>query len=225
MRCGQRGRNAGIGVSAYASTPYNVAVGGTDFGDTAAGTNSAYWSSTNSATFASALLYIPEIPWNDSCASGLLAAHFGYSAVIRLGRLLRQRDGEERTACSGAAGSGGPSGCATGNPASTGVVGGTCKGYGSPPGRLVSRASATTECATSPMFLSSPPTASGAIITSIAGPTYATAALPARGSQHLGGRRTRLTPRRFWPESRPGESEERRRAGQSELRVLQAGGD
>lgn len=33
----------GIGVSGFASTPYNVAVGGTDFGDTYAGTNTSYW--------------------------------------------------------------------------------------------------------------------------------------------------------------------------------------
>ena len=38
----------GIGVSAFASTPYNVAVGGTDFGDTYAGTASNYWNTSNS---------------------------------------------------------------------------------------------------------------------------------------------------------------------------------
>ena len=37
------------------------------------GTNSTYWNSTNTATYGSALSYIPEIPWNDSCASQLLA--------------------------------------------------------------------------------------------------------------------------------------------------------
>ena len=34
----------GIGVSANASTPYNVAVGGTDFSDVLNGTTSKYWS-------------------------------------------------------------------------------------------------------------------------------------------------------------------------------------
>ena len=66
----------GIGVNALASTPYNVAMGGTDFSDTYSGTNSSYWSSTNTATYGSALSYIPEIPWNDSCASLLLANHY-----------------------------------------------------------------------------------------------------------------------------------------------------
>ena len=37
----------GIAVSGFTSTPYNVSVGGTDFGDLYAGTTSNYWSSTN----------------------------------------------------------------------------------------------------------------------------------------------------------------------------------
>ena len=61
----------GIAVNAFASTPYNVAVGGTDFGDTYAGTNSNYWNTGNTSTFGSAKSYIPEIPWNDSCANQL----------------------------------------------------------------------------------------------------------------------------------------------------------
>ena len=54
-------------VSGLASTPYNVAVGGTDFDEF--GNWTKYWSSTNdTVTGASALGYIPEIPWNQSCA-------------------------------------------------------------------------------------------------------------------------------------------------------------
>jgi subtilase family serine protease len=67
----------GIAVSGFASTPYNVAVGGTDFGDLNASQNggpalSTYWSATNSLAYGSALSYIPEIPWDDSCASSLI---------------------------------------------------------------------------------------------------------------------------------------------------------
>jgi len=69
----------GIGVSGWASTAYNVAVGGTDFGDTYAGKNSTYWKSTNSSDYGSAKSYINEIPWNDSCASVLLAKYNGSS--------------------------------------------------------------------------------------------------------------------------------------------------
>ena len=71
----------GIGVSGFASTPYNVAVGGTDFGDTYAGTNSTYWYPSNSFWYGSAKSYVPEIPWNDSCASVLLANYAGYSTT------------------------------------------------------------------------------------------------------------------------------------------------
>jgi len=49
-------------VSGYASTPYDVAVGGTMFNE-GSGT---YWSASNSASQSSALSYIPELPWNES---------------------------------------------------------------------------------------------------------------------------------------------------------------
>lgn len=59
---------SGLAVSGIASTQFNVAVGGTDFDD--AGTQTTFWSSTNAAgSRESALGYIPEIPWNDSCAA------------------------------------------------------------------------------------------------------------------------------------------------------------
>jgi len=56
-----------VAVNALASTPYTVAVGGTEFSST---TNTAtYWKTTNdSKTLASALSYLPETVWNDSCA-------------------------------------------------------------------------------------------------------------------------------------------------------------
>jgi subtilase family serine protease len=56
----------GLAVNGLASTPYNVAVGGTDFDEV--NKWSTFWSATNSATGTSALSYIPEIPWNESCA-------------------------------------------------------------------------------------------------------------------------------------------------------------
>ncbi|MGP0082284.1 MAG: peptidase S53 propeptide, partial [Steroidobacteraceae bacterium] len=121
----------GVGVNAYASTPYNVAVGGTDFGDTYAGTTSSYWSSTNSSTYGSALSYIPEIPWNDSCAGALLASYEGDSPSYGSNGFCNKApvNPEFQTTASG---SGGPSGCATGSPSRTGVVGGSCKGNAKP---------------------------------------------------------------------------------------------
>jgi hypothetical protein len=63
---------AGLAISGLASTPYNVAIGGTDFRNGPA--PSPFWNATNSGT-ASALGYIPETTWNDSCAaSGVLTA-------------------------------------------------------------------------------------------------------------------------------------------------------
>jgi subtilase family serine protease len=129
---GQTSATHGIAVSSSASTPYNVAVGGTDFSDTFNGTNPSYWSHTNSATYGSALSYIPEIPWNDSCAGSLLAIYLGYPAGYGpngfCGSNTARQDGYEIVV----AGSGGPSNCATGVPAVPGLAGGSCQGYAKP---------------------------------------------------------------------------------------------
>jgi subtilase family serine protease len=121
----------GISVSGFASTPYNVAVGGTDFADSSQHTNSTYWGPINSSTYGSALSYIPEIPWDDSCANSILAAYFGYSVGYGPGGLCGSSIGQSGYLTT-AAGSGGPSGCATGVPAANFVVGGTCAGYPKP---------------------------------------------------------------------------------------------
>jgi len=64
----------GDAENGLASTPYDVAVGGTDFSGNFPVT-SKYWSSTNNpVTQASAISYIPESPWNDSCANPLILA-------------------------------------------------------------------------------------------------------------------------------------------------------
>ena len=67
----------GLAVNGFGSTPYNVAVGGTDFNDI---TNaSTYWSTTNqNGTGESALKYIPETTWNDSCTNSF----FGSNAEV-----------------------------------------------------------------------------------------------------------------------------------------------
>jgi subtilase family serine protease len=61
----------GLDVNETASTPFNVAVGGTDFNQYEKWTN--YWNSTNNAvTQESAKGPIPETTWNDSCTNGIL---------------------------------------------------------------------------------------------------------------------------------------------------------
>ncbi|MGA2809546.1 MAG: S53 family peptidase [Terracidiphilus sp.] len=63
----------GLTVSGLASTPYNTAVGGTDFNWCPASSSSCtaapYWGTSNGTGQANALGYVPEIPWNDSCVS------------------------------------------------------------------------------------------------------------------------------------------------------------
>jgi hypothetical protein len=59
----------GLQVNGVASTPYNIAVGGTDFNDL--GTQTTYWNQSP-GTQASALKYIPEDVWNDTCTNPLV---------------------------------------------------------------------------------------------------------------------------------------------------------
>ncbi len=79
----------GTTVSGLASTPYNTAVGGTDFGwckpsYTSNGTfegcltsnASTYWNTSNSSQQASAKGYVPETPWNDTCLNPIWTAYF-----------------------------------------------------------------------------------------------------------------------------------------------------
>jgi subtilase family serine protease len=61
----------GFAVNGIASTPYDLAVGGTDFDPTV---EAQYWMGSNQpGTRASAQSHIPEMAWNDSCANSVLA--------------------------------------------------------------------------------------------------------------------------------------------------------
>jgi hypothetical protein len=73
---------SGLSVSGLASTPYDSAVGGTDFNwcsltSSSECTAAPYWSSSNTVppggtnASLSALGYVPEVPWNDTCTSPL----------------------------------------------------------------------------------------------------------------------------------------------------------
>jgi subtilase family serine protease len=85
----------GLTVSGLASTPYNVAVGGTDFSwckptidssgnlegcptSSSSQGSPAYWNTSNNTSsepYESAAGYVPEIPWNDTCANPILASY------------------------------------------------------------------------------------------------------------------------------------------------------
>lgn len=68
----------GLAVSGLASTPYNTAVGGTDFNDSL--TEATYWKINNNdpTTQKSVVNYIPEVAWNESCSSVLFSV-IGFS--------------------------------------------------------------------------------------------------------------------------------------------------
>ncbi len=202
----------GIGVSGYASTPYNVAVGGTDFEDTYTNSGAKYWnesttiltltgvavvgtsavysysgsvgsaptvgqvmlaegfittanngyftitatgtgtvtvtkvsqvaetdpatgsiSTGNLSSSGSALSYIPEIPWNDSCAMFQIYNYAGFSTAYGSGGFCNNTVATTNDDyLDTGSGSGGPSGCATGTRATADVVSGSCAGYTKP---------------------------------------------------------------------------------------------
>ncbi|MGB6023861.1 MAG: protease pro-enzyme activation domain-containing protein [Candidatus Sulfotelmatobacter sp.] len=134
----------GIGVTGWGETVYNVSVGGTDFEDAynASKANpaiplSTYWNSTNTGVDGSAKSYIPEIPWNDSCAGYLLYDYEGYAAPYGTAGFCNSTLATRNDAfLSTGAGGGGPSGCATGSGGTDQTsyleVNGTCAGYAKP---------------------------------------------------------------------------------------------
>lgn len=73
---------SGLAVSGIASTPYNLAVGGTQFNE--AGADAAYWNASNNPAtyYVTAKAWIPEVVWNDSSASGgLWSGSGGISSI------------------------------------------------------------------------------------------------------------------------------------------------
>jgi len=69
----------GLQVSGLASTPFNIAVGGTDF-DVLGTTFTQYVSTTNPSNYQTALGFIPEEPWNDSTnVNGMVSANVPYT--------------------------------------------------------------------------------------------------------------------------------------------------
>jgi subtilase family serine protease len=121
----------GITISGWMSSQYDVSVGGLDFADTYLGENADYWLPANNVYYGSAKSYIPEQPWNDSCAGTLLSTYVtGSPVTYGSSGFCNTPTGEEFLEVGG--GSGGPSGCATGSPKTSGVDSGTCAGYTKP---------------------------------------------------------------------------------------------
>lgn len=57
-----------MAVNGLASTPFNTAVGGTEFEETVnGGSTTTFWNTTNFSNLSSVIGYIPEMVWNESC--------------------------------------------------------------------------------------------------------------------------------------------------------------
>jgi len=123
-------------VNVFASTPYNVAVGGTNFGDTYGESTSSYWNVPNGVNYGSAKQYITEIPWNDSCAGTLITQYAGYANAYGATGFCNSAIADKYPVDTTAAGSGGPSNCASGAPvfdSNFTITGaGTCQGAAKP---------------------------------------------------------------------------------------------
>ena len=129
----------GINSGDNTASAYAVDVGGTDFmaqynSDVSGIPLSNYWSATNDPTTkASALSYIPEIPWNDGCTSRLIYSdpvNGSYTQSYGPSGFCNSKLGQEFLI--DVAGSGGPSTCFTGKPKIPGVVSGSCRGNPKP---------------------------------------------------------------------------------------------
>ena len=129
----------GINGGDNTASAYAVDVGGTDFmaqynSDVNGVPLSNYWSSkNNAATKASALSYIPEIPWNDGCTSQLIYSdpvNGSFTQAYGASGFCNSTLGQSFLI--DVAGGGGPSTCFTGKPSIPGVVSGTCKGNPKP---------------------------------------------------------------------------------------------
>jgi len=113
---------SGLSVSGLASTPFNVALGGTDFQN---GTlPSVYWNTTNGTPPWSALSYIPESTWNSGCAATAVAGNIGLN-TCRVTTITTNTNNGSLADLEG--GGGGQSNCATLNSAGTACTAGNAK--------------------------------------------------------------------------------------------------
>ena len=114
----------GLNVNGIASTPFNAAVGGTDFNQYNKWTT--YWNSTNNPTTQeSAKGYIPETTWNNSCTNAL-AVSLGYGSTAERACNNSQMIAEGGVNSTG--GSGGPSNCVVNSQ----TIGSCNQGYAKP---------------------------------------------------------------------------------------------
>src|SRR5260370_39366918 len=71
----------GLAVSGFVSTPFNVAVGGTDFDDVGTQTSGGFWRSSKGNGRETAQGYIHEVPRNKSCPPSATATTLNTACV------------------------------------------------------------------------------------------------------------------------------------------------
>jgi len=99
---------SGVDANSLATSVHVTAVGGTDTADVLDGTTSKYFAPTPSVVGGSALSYVPEIPWNESCGNGVAAKAKGFSSAVAFCQSQLKLDPAGNYLIS-EAGSGGPS--------------------------------------------------------------------------------------------------------------------
>ncbi|HEY0199145.1 MAG TPA: S53 family peptidase [Rhodanobacter sp.] len=100
--------NSAVDANSFATSAHVTAVGGLDTADILDGTTSKYFAPTTNPNGGSALSYVPEIPWNQSCGNGVAGKSLGFSSAIDFCKEYLKFDPNGLYATS-EAGSGGPS--------------------------------------------------------------------------------------------------------------------
>jgi len=101
--------NTAVDANAFATSPNDTGVGGTDIADVLDGTTNQYFASTPSVVGGSALSYVPEIPWNTSCGNGVAATRYYYPNALAYCIAAIEGYVKNGPTITSEAGSGGPS--------------------------------------------------------------------------------------------------------------------
>jgi len=99
---------SGISANALATSVNVTAVGGTDLADVLDHTTDTYFSNRLNAEYGSALSYVPEITWNESCGNTVAAKSFGFSNALAFCQAQAASD-PDLLLLKSESGSGGPS--------------------------------------------------------------------------------------------------------------------
>ncbi|MBE1162274.1 S53 family peptidase [Dyella acidiphila] len=73
-----------VDANAFATSPNDTGVGGTDTADVLDGTSSQYFNTTPNAVYGTAKSYVPELTWNESCGNTLAAKKVFNQSVLQV---------------------------------------------------------------------------------------------------------------------------------------------